>query len=316
VGHRLARRGARRVGRTGHADEPGDVGLGWAYLVPTASRDIAVARQTTLVEDPVSHHVLLLGGSFTPPAPPPSATTCPITEISGSQTTTQTVQCGSGVVERVQELQDTWRWDGTTWSHADVPGGPDLSRGFAAGYDPGLGAVVLASGLSQGTWTLDGHRWTHVSGEASPDGDHIVYDPATRNMLSYAGYHGDTVCPESCRGPQSTTATFDGRAWVSPAGGEPEPASGAIATDPARGGVLLLNEFRNTWEWDGRQWSQLQPATTPDAVTDQVAVTDEARRSVEVLPVPGAPGTAWEWNGTDWCARACSAAPSGATPTP
>jgi hypothetical protein len=81
-------------------------GGGWTQRHPATSPS---PRQTTLVEDPVTHHVLLLGGTFNPPAPPPSPTTCPITEISGYP-------------------DGTWTFDGRRWAHVSAQPGPETNR--------------------------------------------------------------------------------------------------------------------------------------------------------------------------------------------
>jgi hypothetical protein len=65
-------------------------------------------------------------------------------------------------------LNDTWTWDGTTWTQQFPISSPPARGTASIAYDPYLGEVVLFGGSSlyateQGlndTWTWNGVNWT------------------------------------------------------------------------------------------------------------------------------------------------------------
>jgi len=61
------------------------------------------------------------------------------------------------------------------------------------------------------------------------------------------------------------------------------------------------------WEWDGTNWTQRLPATSPPIRSHHMMTFDTAR-SVAVLfggyhPVVAYLADTWEWNGTSWTQR-------------
>jgi hypothetical protein len=88
-----------------------------------------------------------------------------------------------------------------------------------------------------------------------------------------------------------------------------------MAYDPGRGRVLLfggtdrLLTHSDTWEWDGTNWNQLLPATSPPARFGSALAYDSSRgRIVMTGDFAGRPET-WEWTGTDWLQRATTSSP-------
>jgi len=115
-------------------------------------------------------------------------------------------------------------------------------------------------------------------------------------------------------GPLGDTWTFDGGDWARAAG--PGPAARfdtAMAYDEARhvtilfGGSALLDQFDDTWSWDGRRWSRLHPIHHPVAISGHEMAYDAARRQVVLfggahgLYEKANPSTdTWTWDGRDW----------------
>ena len=73
------------------------------------------------------------------------------------------------------------------------------------------------------------------------------------------------------------------------------------------GGSALLDQFADTWRWDGKGWTQLHPAHSPVALSGHLMAYDEARHQVVLFG--GAHGLyekaqfrtdTWTWDGTDW----------------
>lgn len=83
-----------------------------------------------------------------------------------------------------------------------------------------------------------------------------------------------------------------------------------MAYDPTRQKTVLYNGFQ-TWEWDGTDWTQRFPSTTPSVGSGQDLAFD-ATRGLIVMALGNFAGAAgmelWEWNGTDWNLRSTNSA--------
>jgi hypothetical protein len=97
-----------------------------------------------------------------------------------------------------RSLDDTWTWDGTTWTKQHPATSPPRLRLAATAYDAATGTVVLFSGLalapihgpSNDTWTWDGTTWTeqHPATSPAPRFDAaMAYDAATRTAVLFGG---------------------------------------------------------------------------------------------------------------------------------
>mgnify|MGYP002623849382 CR=1 FL=1 len=112
--------------------------------------------------------------------------------------------------------------------------------------------------------------------------------------------------------------------WVelSP-GTRPSPRGTEMVYDAARDRVVLFggsignhvvpgNLLGDTWEWDGSNWQQMSPATSPSPRTWHAMAYDE-RRQVVVLfggATPAENNETWEWNGSNWTRRTPATSPS------
>jgi hypothetical protein len=164
-------------------------------------------------------------------------------------------------------LDDTWSWDGTTWTQLQLSQHPTLR--FAVGaFDPTISKLVvygLTSDLKTAqTWTWDG-SWQQVTGGPSPTrrvSSALAYDPSSHTVILFGGraledlaYLGDTWA-------------FDGVSWkpvatnVSPSARQ----NPAMTTVPQ--GVLLFGgdarfTLTDTWTWNGSGWQALPTTHTP-----------------------------------------------------
>jgi hypothetical protein len=128
----------------------------------------------------------------------------------------------------------------------------------------------------------------------------------------------------SCAGFNQTWV-WDGAAWTQlhPATVPPPRSHPAIAYDRARNQVVMFGGIRtstggdapygDTWIWDGTNWTEAHPATSPPARTFTEMVYDEARQ-VTVL-FGGSSGATkfndtWTWDGTNWTLQDTPTAPS------
>ena len=135
----------------------------------------------------------------------------------------------------------------------------------------------------------------------------MAYDPATGQVVLFGG-----CC--TIGGYDSDTWTWDGSNWTQafPAT-SPGPLFGAsMAYDQETGQLLLFGGAGNggldasgkTWTWDGSNWTQLFPATSPlgrwlgsmayDRGTGQLIVFGGQDQKNAILD------DTWSWNGTTW----------------
>jgi hypothetical protein len=167
-------------------------------------------------------------------------------------------------------LNDTWTWNGTTWTqqHPAVSP-PALNRASAAmAYDAATGTVVLSE-VDGSTWTWNGTTWTQQTPAASPParfGAAMAYDTATGTVVLFGG--------QSSTGHLlADTWTWDGTTWTqqAPATSPHFRYDTTMAYDATTGTVVLFGgtatnrEFSDTWTWDGTTWTQQTPATHPFA---------------------------------------------------
>jgi hypothetical protein len=102
---------------------------------------------------------------------------------------------------------NTWTYDGTTWTLQSPLVQPPLVYAGSAAFDPGVHAVVLFGGGSGGVdqnstsvWARARPNWTHLSSVQSPparEGAGMTYDPALHRVILFGGqdnngYFNDT----------------------------------------------------------------------------------------------------------------------------
>lgn len=244
----------------------------------------------------------------------------------------RTVMFGGSVSGIFDTLNDTWEWDGTTWTQAANPAPPPTRKGAAMSFDPRRGKVVMFGGLNflaatayQDTWQWDGTAWSQVSLPTLPtarSGHGFCYDTARGRAVLFGGAAivangtpelGDTW--ELNSPPFSSSATWSQRTATNP----PSARQGhAMAHDRLRnravvfGGSNGLFNFPNeTWEHDGIAWTLRTTANSPGGRIGHAMVHDTARGRMVLY---GGAGTTtgtetWEYDGTNWTARTTAVNP-------
>jgi hypothetical protein len=109
---------------------------------------------------------------------------------------------GGGSTGWTTNYSDTWEWDGTNWTpanlrRADGNWNPGARDGHAMAYDPRSERVVLhggetASGCQQDVWSWNGTEWTiHLpqSGfvPSARTRSQLVHDSGSNRLLLFAG---------------------------------------------------------------------------------------------------------------------------------
>lgn len=194
---------------------------------------------------------------------------------------------GSYTFEYWQVLNDTWTWDGTTWTPQSPVHQPPARSGHTLAYDAARGVTVLFGGLDGlgvplgDTWEWDGTDWTlrASSGPGPRYRAASAYD-AERAVVVLFG--GGTFATSYALGD---TWEWNGATWSQRATSGPTPRLGhAMVYDPGRAGCVLFGGSGSaemmsdeTWVWDGAAWSQLFPVLRPTPRAGHALAFDAAR---------------------------------------
>jgi hypothetical protein len=166
----------------------------------------------------------------------------------------------------INRLGDTWEWDGARWVQLKIAG-PAPRNGAAQVYDVARKKIVLfggrtPEGVSGETWEWDGRRWVENRAALTQGRFNCVlaYDGARRRVIRYGGrYEGK---------PVGDTWGYDGKAWKQLSSNGPTARNHTAMVYHSRRRKIVLfgghdfgrhdevNIFGDTWEWDGKEWSQ------------------------------------------------------------
>jgi hypothetical protein len=186
-------------------------GSTWTQLHPAASPPPESSE--AMAYDPATKQILIFGGFRYPPSGPVAS-------------------------------NDTWAWNGTTWTKLAPATVPPTRTAAAMGYDAATSQLVLYGGLNQAsgslsdTWLWNGSDWIakHPNPYPGPrSAMSLTYDGLTRQLLLVGGL----------------------------------PDLGGVAGD--------------TWSWNGTTWVQLNPRTPLDPRWGQQAAYDGANRELVVF---------------------------------
>jgi len=149
----------------------------------------------------------------------------------------------------IDELGDTWEWDGTDWREQDPGEAPVARHGARMAYDAVRQRVVLFGGwaneagacgvddsrLCADTWEWDGDQWLVRHPATSPMGrmyHAVAFDPM-RGVVLLQGGCDDVADTGMCAGGYSDTWEWDGTSWRPVSGGATSPvARHALAPHP------------------------------------------------------------------------------------
>ena len=217
---------------------------------------------------------------------------------------------------------DTWGWDGVSWTQlADM--GPPARRNHAMAYDESRHRLVLFGGYTPGyvgdTWEWDGTEWTQVAdiGPAARMGCALVYDTVRQRVLLFGGENYTLSPPNNYF---SDTWEWDGREWTQLADMGPPPRAGhAMVFDSSRECLVLFGGYwqpgaqsvvwlSDTWEWDeDAGWVKRQDMGSRSMYQPKMVHT-EAHTVLFGYPevgwgAAGGAGQTWEWDDNLWTQR-------------
>jgi uncharacterized protein (TIGR03437 family) len=182
---------------------------------------------------------------------------------------------------------DTWVWEGTDWTEMTPVANPSARFGHVMAFDSAHGRVVLFGGetlaveVLNDTWLWDGTNWTQQQPKNSPHARYYMaaaFDSAHGQVVLFEGAdtNGDVY---------GDTWVWDGTNWtqMNPSA-SPSPRLGhAMAYDSTHGQVILYGGtteviagtiLGDTWTWDGANWTQQSPQSSPPASNFAVLAYD------------------------------------------
>ncbi len=190
----------------------------------------------------------------------------------------------------VDALNDTWTWDGITWTPRLPAVSPSPRAGAGMTYDAARQTLVLFGGADrQGlplndTWTWDGTTWTQERPSASPPARSdagMAYDAATQTVLLFGGLTRVSRTLIFL----NDTWIWNGTTWTQaqPSVSPTARAGASIASDTFSKTVVLFGggsgrQWDDTWTWDGAAWTPHQPVAFPPARAYARMVYDEGNR--------------------------------------
>ena len=220
---------------------------------------------------------------------------------------------GAGVSLGPPLYNDTWTWNGFSWTERTPAVSPTARAQHSLAYDSKNGVTLLFGGSSTNdTWAWNGTSWAPRTPPASPPARFsgaMTFDEANGVTVLFGGYLGSVY--------RNDVWTWNGDAWneMTPATGPVGRAYHALAFDPAHHDVLLFGGvtssvvLRDTWTWNGNAWSSRMTAAAPVARFGHALAPDAV--SGEILLFGGAPSISgsplddtWGWNGLTWARRA------------
>ena len=220
-------------------------------------------------------------------------------------------------------LDDTWTWDGATWTQLDPLTIPGRRTRPAASYDPISGGAVLFGGLDfqnfqytllSSMWAFDGTNWTEQHPPALPAGR---FDAA---MAAQAGgglvLFGGCCTGQCCAGDRNDTWMWDGNTWqqaelaLSPQARQ----SMGLAFDPGNAVTLLYGGgggagvgagLADTWTWNHSLWTPLHFLSVPGFRQAMGFAYDDDLGQVLMFGGVGSVyrdylNDLWTWNGSAW----------------
>jgi len=315
-----------------------DGGLSWTSI----NSGLTNTDVSSLVIDPATPTTVYAGtfggGVFilrqAPPPPPTWTQKCPAATPLGRYAhglaydapRGQVVMFGGGDANTA--FNDTWVWDGTNWTQILPATSPPATSSHAMAYDAARQQIVKFGGAVGGTivadtWVWDGVNWAQKFPINSPSPRlhaGMAYDATRQQIVLFGG------------GPGSPTAfadtwVWDGTNWTQkfPSTSPPPRSGHRMAFDTVRGEVVLFGGtvnaittfFNDTWVWDGTNWTQKFPATSPTTPRFHFGLAyDAAQQGVVLFGGQGPNNTplysdTWAWDGTTWTQQLPTTRPAG-----
>lgn len=192
-----------------------------------------------------------------------------------------------------------------------------VRNAHALAYDEGSSAVMLFGGADEkqvlgDLWAWNGEAWQCLSdqGPSPRTFPALAYDGATNHLVVFGGNSVLFGTPADTASFLDDMWEWDGGNWRQIDVQRPSArAEASMAYDRNRKRLVLFGGYRSengkrvrlgdTWEWDGRSWTQMD-AGGPSARNGAAMAYDTDRRRVVLFGGSGNSGDTWEWDGSHW----------------
>jgi uncharacterized protein (TIGR03437 family) len=231
---------------------------------------------------------------------------------------TQIVVFG-GTTQAATDLQDTWIWDGANWTPKTPASAPSARHAAATAFDAARGQMVIfggegPSGTLNDTWVWDGANWTEKSPQTSPPARRdasMAYDSVRQQVVLFGG---ETPAGQL----MADTWVWDGINWTQklPSASPDARHLSSMVWDAGHGQIVLFGgipvqhqfifeALNDTWVWDGTNWTNKNPQTSPSQRFGTQMAYDSAHSATvlfggidayDFAPV----GDTWQWDGSNW----------------
>jgi hypothetical protein len=206
---------------------------------------------------------------------------------------------------------ETFIWDGSSWSEANPADSPPGRNSAMMAYDPATSQLVLFGGQGGGytlddTWLWTGDNWVEQFPQTSPSPRSVAamaYDPSISEIVLFGG--------STISSPLGDTWVWTGTDWVELHPPVSPPARDAASIALSQDGRLVLFGGANnygylgdTWTWNGTDWQRQHPAVSPaprqgasaayDSQNGQLLLFGGAREG------GGGYDDTWVWTGSTW----------------
>ncbi len=186
---------------------------------------------------------------------------------------------------------ETWLWDGTSWTPARPANSPTPRIGHAMAFDRARKGVLLFGGLEKGevplddTWLWDGKEWNLLKPDVSPP-------PLSEHAMATDVEHAEVVLfgGEVKEKPTDETWIWDGKNWELRKLEQKPPSARsahAMASLDFACGVMLFGGLgpdnrllSDTWSWNGEVWRMVDSPGEPKPRFEHALAYDRARRRV------------------------------------
>jgi uncharacterized protein (TIGR03437 family) len=214
------------------------------------------------------------------------------------------------------------------WTQQSPETSPTARSGYGMAYDSAHSLTVLFGGtdlngtILNDTWVWDGSNWTRESPKttlAARANPAVAFDSAHGQVVLFGGV-GQVSGIEL-----NDTWVWDGSNWTeqSPQTSPGARSASTMVYDSVHRQVVLFggqgtdknfNRLSDTWAWDGANWTQESPQTSPPARSDHAMAYDSVHEQVVMFGglVSGTNylSDTWVWDGSNWTQKFPQASPS------
>lgn len=165
----------------------------------------------------------------------------------------QVVMFGGLDATNLNNLNDTWVWDGSNWTRKSPQNSPTPRKGHRMVYDSARGQIVLFGGRAPGanladTWVWDGSNWTEKLPQTLPPARSffgLAEDSARAEVVMFAG--------NGASGNLDDTWIWNGNEWIQrfPQTSPSARNDDSMAYDSMHDQVVMFGGGPLKWVWQG-----------------------------------------------------------------